>query len=167
MSRVIGIAALVLAGGFAFTQAQAQSSAQSPAGSMPPAKTMPPSGAMPPPGGMPHGAMPNAPAMGVSPSSAERIVWSCQAGDLGNPAVMVNFVEKTALSTRSAGMAKATLEGDKVRWTETEPEGTLKYVLDRKTGELQVTRTPPKGKDVVYKGKCGAPDKSKKGTKHG
>jgi hypothetical protein len=157
MSRVIGIAALALAGGFAFAQVQAQ----------PPAGTMPPAQTMPPQGGMPHGAMPGAPAMGVSPSSAERIVWSCQAGDLGNPAVMVNFVEKTALSTRSAGMAKATLEGDKVRWTETEPEGTLKYVLDRKTGELQVTRTPPKGKDVVYKGKCGAPDKSKKGTKHG
>jgi hypothetical protein len=157
MSRVIGIAALALAGGFAIAQVQAQP----PAGTMPPAKTMPPQG------GMPHGAMPGAPPMGVSPSSAERIVWSCQAGDLGNPAVMVNFVEKTALSTRSAGMAKATLEGDKVRWTETEPEGTLKYVLDRKTGELQVTRTPPKGKDVVYKGKCGAPDKNKKGTKHG
>jgi hypothetical protein len=143
---------LALAGCFVLVQASAQ----------PPASGMPPGAAK-----SPHGAMPAAPAMGVSPSSAERIVWSCEAGDLGNPAVMVNFVEKTALTTRAAGMAKATLEGDKVRWTETEPEGTLKYVLDRKTGELQVTRVPPKGKEVVYKGKCGTPDKSKKGTKHG
>lgn len=149
--------ALAVAGSFVLSQALAMPPAGAPA-----AKTMPPANAS-----SPHGAMSGAPPMGVSPSTADRIVWSCQAGDLGNPAVMVNFAEKTALSTRSAGMAKATLEGDKVRWTETEPEGTLKYVLDRKTGELQVTRTPPKGKDVVYKGKCGAPDKNKKGTKHG
>jgi hypothetical protein len=144
--------AIALAGCFAVAAAQAQP----PASGMPPAKTT-----------APHGAMPAAPAMGVSPSTADRIVWSCQAGDLGNPAVMVNFVDKTALSTRAAGVVKATIEGDKVRWTETEPEGTLKYVLDRKTGDLQVTRVPPKGKETVYKGKCGAPDKSKKGTKHG
>lgn len=150
-------AAVAMAGCFVLAQAQAQPPAGAPA-----AKTMPPANAS-----APHGAMPGAPPMGVSPSTADRIVWSCQAGDLGNPAVMVNFVEKTALSTRSAGMAKATFEGDKVRWTETEPEGTLKYVLDRKTGELQVTRMPPKGKETVYKGKCGAPDKNKKGTKHG
>ena len=147
--------ALAVAGCLVLAQAQAMP----PAGA--PAKTMPPANAASPHGGA------GAPAMGVSPSTADRIVWSCQAGDLGNPAVMVNFVEKTALSTRAAGMTKATLEGDKVRWTETEPEGTLKYVLDRKTGELQVTRTPPKGKETVYKGKCGAPDKNKKGTKHG
>jgi hypothetical protein len=145
--------ALALAGCFVLVQAQAQP----PATGMPPAKTTP----------HPGGGMPGAPPMGVSPSSADRIVWSCQAGDLGNPAVMVNFVDKTALSTRSAAMTKAAVEGDKVRWTETEPDGTLKYVLDRKTGDLQVTRVPAKGKEVVYKGKCGAPDKSKKGTKHG
>lgn len=156
-------ASLVLLGCLAAVSTYAQAPAKPAASGMPPhtASGMPPTATMPPHAGAGGAA---AAPMGVSPSTEQRIVWSCQLDKLGNTAVMVNFVDKTALSTRAAGMGKATISGDQVRWTETEPDGVLKYLLDRKSGELQVTQVPAKGKEVVHKGKCGPP--AKKGGKH-
>ncbi len=129
-----------------------------PAHAMPPAQG---SGAMP---GKPagHPAAPASPKMPITSSNAQRIVWSCTAGQLGSIPVMVNFAEKKALSTRASKMNDATVAGDVVQWTEKEADATYAFVLNRRSRELQVTQTPPKGKAVVHKGSCGAPDPNRK-----
>jgi hypothetical protein len=150
------LVAAVLAGCFALAAAHAQTPPPSQPAAKPPGHpAMPPVGTAAQPA--PHGAGTRAPDMGVSPSTAQRIVWTCQAGALGNVPIMVNFVDKTALSTRAAAISPAKIDGDKVRWQETEPDGTLKYVLDRKSGEIQITQTPKKGKEIVHTGRCGPP----------
>ena len=130
-----------------------------PAHAMPPAQG---SGGMP---GKPagHPTAPASPKMPITSSNAQRIVWSCTAGQLGSIPVMVNFAEKKALSTRASKMSDAKIAGDVASWTETEKDGTLAFVVDRRTGELQVTQTPAKGKPVVHRGQCGAPDPNRKG----
>lgn len=113
--------------------------------------------------GAPAGAQTPPPGMGTQSSTPQKIVWSCQVDQLGSVPVMVNFVDKTALSTRATAIAKATIEGDVVRWQEDDGEGGRnQFVLNRRSGELQVTQTPAKGKPAVHRGQCGAPDKTKK-----
>jgi hypothetical protein len=90
-------------------------------------------------------------------SDANRLMVTCRIDALGNVPVLVNFVDKTALSTRSAGVSAATIQGDVVRWEEKEPGGASKYVLNRKTGEIQVSVPAAGGKATLRRGTCAPP----------
>jgi hypothetical protein len=142
-----------------------------------------PHGATPSPAN-PHGAMPSAhvPSSGAAvvpphpigtpaasgrsmgalvQSDANRLMVTCRIDALGNVPVLVNLVDKTALSTRSAGVTRATIQGDVVRWEEQEPGGASKYVLNRRTGEIQVSVPAAGGKPTLHRGTCAPPGRNR------
>jgi hypothetical protein len=111
------------------------------------------------PMGAPHSTTAAGTSMGaLTPSTATRQMLTCRIDQLGNVPVLVNFADRTALSTRAPGISPATIEGDVVRWQEKEAGGgTSKYTLNRKSGEIQVALPGPGGKDVVRRGTCAPP----------
>lgn len=142
------------------TSPHATSSGTSPHGAMPapsPHSSMPgaPTTTGMPPHGAAHGTTAGGTSMGaLTPSTATRQMVTCRIDQLGNVPVLVNFAERTALSTRAAGVNAATLEGDLVRWQEKESGGASKYTWNRKTGEILVAVPGPGGKDVTHRGTC-------------
>ena len=108
----------------------------------------------------------SAPASAGAPASRalpeerapDRIVWSCQVESLGSPAVMVNFADRTALSTLGAAVTAAVIRGDVATWQENDADGVgYRFALDRRTRELQITTLSGARKGLVRRGRCAPP----------
>ncbi|MCZ8130232.1 MAG: hypothetical protein O9284_02890 [Steroidobacteraceae bacterium] len=112
---------------------------------------------------MPPGKQaPAAPRMPITASGGDRVVWSCNVGKLGSTPVMVNFKDRTALSTRGSKISQAAIAGDMVRWQENEKDGVYAFALNSQTKAIKVAFTDLKGKVSTYEGNCGAPDPNRR-----
>lgn len=88
----------------------------------------------------------------------DRIVWSCQVESLGSPAVMVDFADRTALSTLGAAVSAADVTGDVATWQENDADGIgYRFALDRRTRELRITTLSGPRKGLVRRGRCAPP----------
>lgn len=94
----------------------------------------------------------------VPHDTSDRIVWSCQVESLGKPAVMVNYAERTALSTLGGAIATAVVKGEVATWQENDADGVgYRFALDGSKRELRVTLLSGRQKGVVRRGTCAPP----------